>query len=534
MYIRQSKTIRQLIALLTLMMSISNVLASDIGWEPPANSHICGADLNGDGKWTSNGEAKTCIKGSTYDPDKAFKTGNGLISSPPTYICPIGQVSCAKGSKAFCPFTGEQCEQGKSTCSRNTACTTHTNTEREYHSCSTVDRNRYQRCTLRVKYRGSREILGAQCPITKRTYWANDDNPDYMGECEDNCYTSVTRYRCAQTGEEFDNNSACRRACWTWRNTTSYKCPITGNEYSSLPRCQNACKETKACKKVNDYACPLGDEYACVNTNPNSSEFTCSKNKCAAYTDNNETDPTNRDMYVDDGDYSEDGECLGQVMIFAGRAMDCRTPGISSAYQNCCSKGDGEIYNDSMGSMLDMYGYMAAISATYDAAVVAYNAYKAGATAAEAATAATDFMATSFDPATLAVSVAIITIMNYLEKACPSEDIETAILDSSGYCVALGEKCTKKWLGKCVQEVEVKCCFTSKMARIIHEQGRPQLGMTFGTADEPNCRGFDAEEFQSLDFSRIDLSEYYDELRHNKQQEMQDAIKKTLDEKLGD
>lgn len=56
------------------------------------------------------------------------------------------------------------------------------------------------------------------------------------------------------------------------------------------------------------------------------------------------------------------------------------------------------------------------------------------------------------------------------------------------------------------------------MARIIHEQGRPQLHAfqpdgAWGTPAQPNCRGFSPDEFQALDFSKIDLSEYFDDVQ---------------------
>jgi conjugal transfer mating pair stabilization protein TraN len=241
---------------------------------------------------------------------------------------------------------------------------------------------------------------------------------------------------------------------------------------------------------------------------------------------------TDRGIFIDDGDYDENGHCLGSVMIFGGGAMDCRLPGVSSAWQDCCAKDDGEIYLDSMGSALDTYSYMQGMATAVDAAAVAYNAYSAGASSAEAASTASDFLANSFDPTTVAVTVAIMLIMNYLEKACPPEDIETAIMDSSGFCIELGTKCTKTWLGECVQTVEVKCCFSSKLARIIHEQGRPQLGLSFGTADAPNCAGFSAEQFQSLDFSTIDLSAYYDELRYRQQNDIQQGLRDTITDEI--
>ncbi len=52
------------------------------------------------------------------------------------------------------------------------------------------------------------------------------------------------------------------------------------------------------------------------------------------------------------------------------------------------------------------------------------------------------------------------------------------------------------------------CCFNSKLGRIFNEQERPQLGKGWGSAEGPQCRGFAPEEFQKLDFSEIDLSEF--------------------------
>jgi len=80
-----------------------------------------------------------------------------------------------------------------------------------------------------------------------------------------------------------------------------------------------------------------------------------------------------------------------------------------------------------------------------------------------------------------------------------------------GNCHYVGSYCAEKWLGTCVQRKKTYCCFSSPLARIIHEQGRPQLGIGWGTPESPNCRGFTAQEFQKLDFSRIDFSEWIEE-----------------------
>ncbi len=432
-------------ALVALLLAC-NALGQSIGWEPAASDFICGSDINGDGQWTTAGEARLCDQGSTYSATKAFNSGTGYVSDPLGLSCPIGQTSCIQASESFCPFDGSRCIAGTTSCSQS------------------------QSCELRQSDEGDR-----------------------------------------------------------------YRCAITGALSDSQDDCNANCQQTQSCEVQKTFNCPLGDELSCINLDASNTtdNFVCSTHSCGTYAENSEENTTDSRIFIDDGDYDEEGQCLGSVMIFGGRAMDCRLPGVSSAYQNCCEKDDGEVYHDSMGSIVDTYSYMQGITTAYEAAAVAYNAYSAGATATEAATAASDFMATSFDPTTMAVTVVISLIMNYLEKACPPEDIETAIMDASGFCVHLGDKCTKKWFGNCVQTVEVKCCFSSKLARLIHEQGRPQLGMSFGTAEAPNCQGFDAEAFQSLDFSKIDLSSYYDELRYKNQTDIEDGFNHKISNKVG-
>jgi len=76
------------------------------------------------------------------------------------------------------------------------------------------------------------------------------------------------------------------------------------------------------------------------------------------------------------------------------------------------------------------------------------------------------------------------------------------------------------------------------MARIVQEQGRPQLKAFgpsggWGTAENPNCRGFTPQEFQQLDFSRIDLTEYFGDIQQNLSQKIQDA-QTTVQRKIQD
>lgn len=87
-------------------------------------------------------------------------------------------------------------------------------------------------------------------------------------------------------------------------------------------------------------------------------------------------------------------------------------------------------------------------------------------------------------------------------------------------CHYVGTYCSEEWaLIGCVQSKKVYCCFNSKLARIINEQGRNQLKSfqpdVWGTPENPVCRGFTPEEFQMLDFSKIDLSEFFEDIKSN-------------------
>lgn len=137
---------------------------------------------------------------------------------------------------------------------------------------------------------------------------------------------------------------------------------------------------------------------------------------------------------------------------------------------------------------------------------------------------------------TLTIAMGVIQLgLALFMGGCDSQDVITSTLNKSGRCHYVGDRCVKKWFGKCVQKIKVYCCFNSKLARIIHEQGRPQLS-TFGasggwgSAKHPNCRGFTPEEFQAIDFGRIDLSEYYGDIQRNIRQTIETDVNTQIED----
>lgn len=280
-------------------------------------------------------------------------------------------------------------------------------------------------------------------------------------------------------------------------------------------------------------SCPLAGGGVCVQSGAGSTAY-CSSNPCMNRSDAVTEGNIDGTMLVNNGEKDETGMCTDQVLIFTGRASECLPSGTSTAFQNCC-KNSGTISNDSVGAKNMVGNGLQTIKYLYQVTSAAAGAYtsamNAGATQAQAANAATSAAQSQvqalMNPATIAWAVAIYFIMDYLMQACDTLSMETSMAADSGFCHELGTYCKTKWLGQCVQKAKSYCCFNSKMARIIHEQGRAQLNTFpngFGVTKEPDCRGFSPEEFQSLDFSQIDMTEYYNDLVHNTQQSIQESI----------
>ena len=99
--------------------------------------------------------------------------------------------------------------------------------------------------------------------------------------------------------------------------------------------------------------------------------------------------------------------------------------------------------------------------------------------------------------------------------SCNTEEQELRLARQQGQCAYVGTYCSDDSIFGCLAKKETHCCFKSKLSRIIHEQGRPQLAIGWGTATAPECDGFSAAQLASLDFGLIDFSEYFAEAYEN-------------------
>lgn len=285
------------------------------------------------------------------------------------------------------------------------------------------------------------------------------------------------------------------------------------------------------------WTCPTDPAAGCLTTDISQITPKCSPVACAVPTGPAEVVPDRpAELFQDDGATDADGNCLSAVMIFSGRALDCRPPGIATTFMNCC-KNRGKIINDTKGqSFVSTAAAGVALAATFTGMKAAYTAFKAGAGASSAASQGLNAMIVGIDPATIALSIAFTMIVDLLLTGCNAEDMEAGVLRGSDMCVDVGSYCKIKIpLIGCVQKAKSNCCFNSKLGRIIQEQGRPQLASFsggWGTAKIPDCRGFSPEEFQALDFSKMDLSEYYADIETEAQSVMTVKVQEAFESYL--
>ena len=91
---------------------------------------------------------------------------------------------------------------------------------------------------------------------------------------------------------------------------------------------------------------------------------------------------------------------------------------------------------------------------------------------------------------------------------CSASERELAKERNAGNTHYLGKYCSKRtFFGACIRRSRAWCVFGSKLGRILQQQGRRQLGIGWGS-----CRGFTVAEIEGIDFARLDLSEFTQDL----------------------
>jgi conjugal transfer mating pair stabilization protein TraN len=94
--------------------------------------------------------------------------------------------------------------------------------------------------------------------------------------------------------------------------------------------------------------------------------------------------------------------------------------------------------------------------------------------------------------------------------SCSERELELGVKRELKACSYRGQYCATRVFGFCVERRRGYCCFASPLSRIMQEQIRPKLGMSWGSARHPQCGGLTIAELQAVDFSEIDLTEWMD------------------------
>lgn len=226
---------------------------------------------------------------------------------------------------------------------------------------------------------------------------------------------------------------------------------LNGLTCTASPLCLSGSYDSLTDQCTGVIACPYGSQYACVN-NSSTGTSQCSNILCSTPgTSAPITESADLRSYTNDGKTGAKG-CEGTLFVFNGKGSECRPAGVNTNFFSCCNESE-------------------------DAFLI-------------------------------------------IKERCSDMDYRTVAMKNKKLCHPVGTYCQTKWpLLGCVQSADTYCCFSSKLSRILHEQGRQQLKSftslpdgIWGAAQSPNCRGFTVDEFAMLDFSRIDLSEYFTEI----------------------
>lgn len=71
---------------------------------------------------------------------------------------------------------------------------------------------------------------------------------------------------------------------------------------------------------------------------------------------------------------------------------------------------------------------------------------------------------------------------------------------------------TKSFFGTCLEKSMRYCSFEGTLAKIVQVEGRKQLNKPWGEPKSPDCSGFTVEQFQQLDLSDVDFSEFTNDM----------------------
>ena len=330
------------------------------------------------------------------------------------------------------------------------------------------------------------------------------------------------------------------RACWSYERTMTCTSGAPIDECAALVS-SGCTPASSTCKQMNvgNGLCEITqDTYTC----PVAAQTTTTASNCPANVYCLGTNCFNT-SYTNDADFArsmslmEAGREAGvyldttKMQVFKGEGNRCR----HRLLKNCCSSdsagagmtnqslfgtGSSLVYDVLMNSQNREFLYQGMqallLGGGFSGSFTTYGITVAvNGTALPASSAilySGQNLVIAFDPWSLVIAVVIYIIMSM--SSCNEEEGKLAMKEGAGLCHTVGTWCSScfRLFGKCVSCLEHstgKCCFNSKLARIVNEQGRVQVSKAWGSGESPDCSGFTIAQLQSLNFAAMDLTEFY-------------------------
>ncbi len=327
------------------------------------------------------------------------------------------------------------------------------------------------------------------------------------------------------------------RECWRYQATFSCLSQQTVDDCQPLrdrrcsqidSSCLNATSSGMCQLYEQTYQCKVAGGTTSTVTNCGSQQF-CMEGNCFST------------AYQPDADFAKSVAML-EAQREAGKYFDPASLSVFNGFDNrcrkklfglvnCCSGGGTDTSlltnlnlilaagGQVLGAVGSSYTYDALFAAEAPGMVMAgFEALfgAGGGTSALAGLIAGDVTVASFvgslAPGPWTIAMLAIQLSGLLD--CEESEQVLAMKRDARLCRGVGSYCSQRigLINVCVEKTESYCCFNSRLARILNEQGRAQLGKSWGSAESPDCGGFSVAQLESLDFSRMDLSEFYAEI----------------------
>jgi conjugal transfer mating pair stabilization protein TraN len=289
------------------------------------------------------------------------------------------------------------------------------------------------------------------------------------------------------------------RPCW--ENTVQYACIEEGVSDTCAPSVAKGCKMSstvcaqgvtingvfQCITQQREYTCKVAEATSNTVANCGSQQY-CIEGNC--FDTGAAPDPdfakavTGMEIAREAGVYVDEAS----FQVFKGQDNRCS----KSVLKNCC-KGASAPSNG-------LTNLAIAGGSAYAFDVLAGGGMKSS------------LMIAGVDPTTIALAIAVMVVQQMM--TCDTDEVLVAVKRDHRLCHYVGDYCSKKIsvvFGKiCVQHKETYCCFNSKISKIINEAARTQVpGMGWGSPENPSCQGISIAQFQAMDLSTVDFSEFY-------------------------